>query len=396
VSPAAAELANPLAPGTYAGDDPSGPVVTVFSRDGFTDRREEDWDITTVLLTMASSITVTDGGDATAATWEAALAGADVLVLPEGGNWGAGGSGAISDPALEVIRTWTEAGGTIIGTGSYTHGAIVSELTGIDYSSRLRNNDAEGPWDLRIVDPELPTSVPNGDWTGGMVGFSTWTDAERAPVTPVYYNPTTDNLAVAAFSIGSGFYLYFAYDWYPIASAETYDGVPPATVRQIWDETLRFAAGGSLTPRAGLTVDLAVTVGDQVSGSEIAISASGLEGDAPWTLELFSDPILIDDGIVPGSGTVNATTTFPSGLPSGWHRLLFTSTFADGSPATWEKWLHIAADGTLLELSDEAPALAETGASETSTILAGAGVLLVLGGVVLLSARRRRAARSAA
>lgn len=395
LEPAAAALANPLVPGTYAGDDASGPDVVVFSNDGFTDPSEEDWDITTVLLTITKQVVVTNGGDATATTWQTLLSGTEVLVLPEGSNWRSGGTAAISDAAMGVIADWTEAGGLIIGTGSYDHADVVSELTGVDYSDLFSNNDGlyegDAAWDLQISDPELPNTVPNGDYTGGLVGFSAWPAEAQGLVVPVYYDADEDNLAVGAFVIGSGTYVYMAYDWFPDEDELT-NGV-----RADWDATLKFAAGGKFSASKGLTIDLDVEVGDQLANQEIRILAVGLRGGADWNMVLRSDPVLLGSGIVPSSGIVNTSVTFPSSLPVGWHRLIFTSQFDDGSSAEWVRWLHIAADGTLLELSEEgpSPSLAATGTSGLVGIGVGFAALLMLaGGLVFYSARRGETARS--
>lgn len=242
--PAAAALANPLAPGTYAGDTPTGPVVVVFSNDMYTDPAQEDWDIATTLLPGASTMRVTDGGDGTAGTWTTLLTGADVLVLPEGSNWSPGGTSAISDEALEVIRIWVSAGRTIVGTGSYDHGDIVSELTGVDFTSAFGNNSENGPWQRVGSDTSLPDELPNGNYTGGLGGVSSYTPEQLAVITPLYASAANDSIGVAEFAIGTGRYVYHAYDWYPDPD-EIENGV-----RDLWNGALGVAAGTSAPPAA--------------------------------------------------------------------------------------------------------------------------------------------------
>jgi len=240
--PAAAALANPLAPGTYAGDTPTGPVVVVFSNSSYTDPEQEDWDIATTLLPGASTMRVTDGGDASAATWTTLLDGADVLVLPEGGNWFPGGSSAISDDALAVIRTWVSAGRIIVGTGSYEHGDIVSELTGVDFTTAFGNNSENGPWQRVGGDTSLPDELPNGNYTGGLDNVSSYSPEQLAVITPLYASAANDSIGIANFAIGTGRYVYHAYDWYP-DSDELVNGV-----RDIWNGALGIAAGTSTPP----------------------------------------------------------------------------------------------------------------------------------------------------
>lgn len=242
--PAAAALANPLAPGTYAGDTPAGPVVVVFSNGSYTDPEEEDWDIATTLLPGASSMRVTDGGDGSAATWTTLLDGADVLVLPEGGNWTPGGTSAISDEALEVIRTWVSAGRTIVGTGSYSHGDIVSALTGVDFTTAFDDNDSNGPWQRVGGDTSLPAELPNANYAGGLGGVSSYSPEQLAVITALYASVANDSIGVAEFAIGTGRYVYHAYDWYP-DSEELDNGV-----RDIWNGALGVAAGTTVPPAA--------------------------------------------------------------------------------------------------------------------------------------------------
>ena len=237
--PAAAALADPLAPGTYPGDVPTGPVIVMFSNGAFTDPAEEDWDIATVLLPGSSELRVTNGGDASAATWTTVLTGADLLVLPEGGNWEPGGTSAISDEALEVIRTWVSAGRVIVGTGSYDHGIIVSELTGVDYVAEFDNDVDDGPWQRVGGDTSLPAELPNAEWTGALGDFSTFTPEQNAVITPLYVNDVTGSLAVGSFAIGAGQYLYLAYDWYP--DADDIDG----GIRDVWNGLLVSVAADS-------------------------------------------------------------------------------------------------------------------------------------------------------
>lgn len=273
--PAAAPLNNPLEPGTYPGDTVDGPVVVVFSNGGFTDPSEEDWDITTVLLPSASEVRVTDGGDGSAGVWSTLLADADVLVLPEGGNWQPGGTSAISDAALEVIRTWVSAGRLILGTGSYDHGDIVSELTGVDFTSEFGNNTSNGPWQRVPDDASLPAELPNANYAGGLGDFSLYSVEQKAIITPIYESLANDSLGIAAFAIGTGSYIYHAYDWY-LDSEELVDGT-----RDAWNGALVLAAAGDLTSPPVLPEEddeLAATGGALSSGVLLGGAALALAG----------------------------------------------------------------------------------------------------------------------
>jgi LPXTG-motif cell wall-anchored protein len=217
----------------------------VFSNALCTDPPEEDTDIVASLEVTSSSVTVFDGGDGSESAWSTALATIDVLVFPEGCNFEQ--AALFSGAAQAWIKSWIEGGKTVVGTGSYRHAAFVSYMTGLNYSTEFGNNtslsnEVANPWELQIASATLPATVPNGNYTGGLRNYSTWTADKRAFVTPVYYSAGEDNLAVAYFTFGSGYYIYNAYDWYP-DSDELTNGV-----RAAWDATLQFAASGQVAP----------------------------------------------------------------------------------------------------------------------------------------------------
>lgn len=225
--------------------DPSGPVVVVFSNENNTDPAEEDADIAATLEEIASSVSIFDGGDGTAAAWTTALSNADVLVFPEGSNFN---TAAIDNAAAAFIKGWIEAGKIVVGTGSYDHAAFINYMTGLDYSSEFANEDGvSGVWDLQLENTDLPLTVPDGNKTGGLLDFSLWSEAKKAFVTSVYYNEGEDNLGVGYFTFGSGYYIYNAYDWYPDE-----DDIANGT-RDAWDATLQFAASGQISPPVGET-----------------------------------------------------------------------------------------------------------------------------------------------
>ncbi|MEY4423737.1 MAG: hypothetical protein RLZZ258_840 [Actinomycetota bacterium] len=220
-----------------------GPAVLVFSNDLCTDELEEDTDIANALREIASAVTVFDGGDGSAAAWTTALTGIDVLTFPEGCNFEE--ASLFSDDAKTYIKSWIEAGKTVVGTGSYDHAAFINYMTGLDYSAEFNNNDEvdpANPWTRQNDNADLPLTVPNANWAGGLVGFSAWSADKKAFVTPVYYSEVDDNLAVGYFTFGSGYYIYNAYDWYPDSDELT------SGVRDAWNQTLQFAATGQIAP----------------------------------------------------------------------------------------------------------------------------------------------------
>lgn len=276
-------------------------TILVLSKDPYTDSDEEDTEITAALVAEfgAGNVTVTDGGDATGATWTGLLAGVDTLVIPEQHGpiiWTTGRTEAlrvsgmqswpITDEAMAVIRTWAEAGGVVMGTGSYTHQAIVEHLTRRTFSVSWNNNDypgnyVRGPWDAawsewdygwfsRLVGgATLPDRLPGADWTGGLpIAYAdsanpgsdeAWTTADRAGLTIVYGyqgayygNPDTatiEQMGVGVFAVGSGSYIYYAYDWFP-SEDDRDTSIADPTHTAWWNLALVLGAGGQISDAA--------------------------------------------------------------------------------------------------------------------------------------------------
>lgn len=143
--------------------------------------------------------------------------------------------------------------------------------------------------------------------------------------------------------------------------------------------------GGS---SATATITLGASTGQLVSGSTVAIVASGLQATAPYEVVVRSTPQTIGTGNAV-SGAVNSSVTLPAGLEAGWHSLTFTSTAADGSAMTSVAYFKVSASGTLLATSSTIPAeLANTG-FDALPFLATGGMLALAGATLMLFARRR-------
>ena len=234
------------ATGSYAGGDASGPVVVVFSNETYTDEDEEDTDIRIALVSISKTVTVFDGGDGSSDAWQTALSGADVLIWPERSGleaWASGGNAVLSAGAQSWIKSWVEGGKLVVGTGSYSHLQMITDLTGVNFNGTGNSSlDSTGdPWARVSSNTSLPASVPAANYTGGISNYSSLSDAQKAVLERVYYDAAKDNVAVANFTVGSGFYVYNAYDWYPSASDVS------SGRRAEWDATLQFAATGAVT-----------------------------------------------------------------------------------------------------------------------------------------------------
>ncbi|MDG2497429.1 MAG: hypothetical protein P8M68_04520 [Aquiluna sp.] len=227
---------------TYAGSDSSGPNVLIFSNDPFTDTDQEDTDIRNALIPIASQVTTFDGGDGSESAWSSALTGIDVLIFPEVDwttYWDSSDTSVLTAASKAYIKSWVSAGKLIIGTGSYSHRTAISDLTDIDFSGL--SDDRVSEWGLQISNSALPATVPSANYAGGIADYSLLTDEQKGVMQLVYYNEGADNAGVVNFKVGTGYYIYNAYDWYP-DSSDVASGAKAA-----WNQTLQFAASGDFT-----------------------------------------------------------------------------------------------------------------------------------------------------
>jgi hypothetical protein len=163
------------------------------------------------------------------------------------------------------------------------------------------------------------------------------------------------------------------------------------------DPTVLHLTGSVLAvPATSAGIEFGFGIGDAVAGGTATVTATGLRGDAPYTIVVHSTPQTLAAGTVPaGTFGLVQDVTIPAGLEAGWHSLTFSSTAFDGTPLQFVRYFQIGANGRLLATSLTAPvviastttaALASTGADVTGA-LAMAGLLGILG-VLLLAARR--------
>ena len=161
--------------------------------------------------------------------------------------------------------------------------------------------------------------------------------------------------------------------------------------------TVPITVGGSVsnapsTPAASVALNLGISTGQTIAGSNVAISASGLQATAPYEVVLRSTPVTLASGNA-SNGAVTTSVTIPSGLEAGWHSLTFTSTASDGSTVTSVTYFKVSASGTLLASSSTIPAeLANTGinAGTGISLLAGGLSLALVGAEMFMIARRKR------
>lgn len=366
--------------------------IVMFSNADYTDTTEEDIDMAAALDDLGT-VTTFDGGDGSAADWAAALSGATALVIPEAGEGDdLFGSAALSEEAADVIAEFVADGNPVIMTGAYTTTDLIDHIQGV--SRTWDDNAVDDVWNLNIVSDELPETLPNADYAGGISNWQEWSLEDREGVTPVYIDAARSNVAVAAFAHGDGFAFYYGYDWYP--NSDDVD----SGAREAWNEALRLGASGEFSAAVsetsgelimGLSLDLAV--GEAIEGAPVFAEATGLKPDTDWTLTLRSTPIVLDEGVVGNAGAILASVEIPAGLEPGTHTLTVVGTSADGK--TYKRVLTFVIDEDgLLEsepvLGDiEEVTLAETGVD--ARLIGFAAMALIAAGGVALTSRRRKA-----
>lgn len=164
---------------------------------------------------------------------------------------------------------------------------------------------------------------------------------------------------------------------------------PPTMLYAIWTADSGSGSGSGSSSSVATALTMGAATGGVVAGSSVAITASGLQTTAAYTVVVQSTPQTIGSGNAV-AGAVNASVTLPSGLEAGWHTLTFTSTAADGSAVESKVYFKVSSTGTLLSSTTTIPAeLASTGLNVAPYLSTGA-VLALAGVVLMLFARRRQ------
>jgi hypothetical protein len=221
--------------------------AVVFNNGSVVDLTNEYLNLSADLGTFGlASITPFDGGDGSAATWTAALTGAELLVLPEqefANFYDAGGKPWVSDAGLAVIKTWVEAGNFLLLAGSQSYidegdsgdeyfgqAPLFSALTCLAITNdELYTFDEDDEFTPAVALTGAPDPLP---WRDGTYAFvsDVWSAPLTSIATPIYTGETTigggqvlNTVGAATFGIGNGAVIYLAYDWFEDTSDEWYN-----------------------------------------------------------------------------------------------------------------------------------------------------------------------------
>ncbi len=115
--------------------------------------------------------------------------------------------------------------------------------------------------------------------------------------------------------------------------------------------TIVVDAVGVLKP----TISLNAELGASITGANVEIEAEGAKAGANYIVELHSDPIVLDEGVVPDSGTLLLSTTIPEGLEPGWHRVELRTTGAGNTEVVDAVYFEVTANGLLETLPQDTP-----------------------------------------
>lgn len=207
--------------------------ILFYSNDTYTDVLEEDATMIAAATAGGGTVTSFDGGDGSVAAWTTALDGIEIVILPEGYIYDPSGSAALSTEVVDLIGTWVGAGGQVFLGAFLNHDALVSQLTGLDYSAAWDYSGAAEPFTLQI-DAPLPSELLYANGTDALE-TSGFTPELLAPFTPVYSNGT--GVVVATLSLGTGHIVGFGYDWFPDEDDVT------SGARAPWDAVLAYFIG---------------------------------------------------------------------------------------------------------------------------------------------------------
>jgi hypothetical protein len=225
--------------------DPTQIDILVFENATVSDIGQEVALVSAALTPIGGVVTTFDGGDGSDLAWTTALAGIDVLLLPEleagGPFYEVGGTPLVSDAAAAVIAAWVQAGGVVIMNGacpcfSPDYAQILGVITGKDFGLEfVESSDFSLVWDLQSPISGAPGQLLYSDGTYGLP-YGAWPADLKSIVAPIYLTADGQDLAVGNFSAGSGYVTYFGYDWYPNGEPSIAD----------WETALRLAATGAL------------------------------------------------------------------------------------------------------------------------------------------------------
>ncbi|MEV0322467.1 LPXTG cell wall anchor domain-containing protein [Streptomyces sp. NPDC050658] len=111
-------------------------------------------------------------------------------------------------------------------------------------------------------------------------------------------------------------------------------------------------------------------------GDPITFEGAGFESVDEIESALFSRKVVLGQHIADINGRVVDTVTIPKHIPPGRHEFRLTAVAPEHTVSVW------------ITVHKDRPNLANTGEDDSTALLGGAGVLVLVGGGAVLAARR--------
>jgi ribosomal protein L24E len=345
--------------------------IALFDSDIYVDADQESDNIEASLTAQGHTVTTFTG--TTATEFSNALAGQDVLVIPEQDNNGLADGSApdLSDAVLDVIRDFVEGGGTLVVSGASSPASSTFLNALFDYSLVEASITGDGPYAKTDAasGTEFEDEADSLPGNSDVSGFTLGSLPDNA--TRIYENAT--HSAVTVFSEGIGSVVFLGWDWLgsdpPNDGGEdggwqsVLDAAVETTVATVEDATIAEGDRGT-TPIVTVTVSLSGPVSETVSvqydtfdGTATAgwdyTTQSGELTFAPGETEMtFTIPI-VSDGVDEGPETFTVELT---PLQPGVRGVAGEVTITDeDGPGYW----FVASDGGVFSFTG-----AETSAAE--------------------------------
>lgn len=138
----------------------------------------------------------------------------------------------------------------------------------------------------------------------------------------------------------------------------------------------------------GVNLNLDLSVGANFEGASTEISGGGLMAASSYDLTMYSDPIVIDQGVTDANGNFTNTVVIPAeACLVGVHQLILTGIDPQGNPVSDTQWVELGMNCDVLQLSrDEITPSVEPGLPDTGLVWASFISVALLGGFLFLLA----------
>lgn len=333
----------------------------------------------------------------------------------------AAGNTSVTLHAQWAANTYTvsyeENGGSAVADGSYVYGGTLTypanpTRSGYTFQGWFDAATGGSALSASTVAARTANSTLHAQWAPLPSQTVTWNPTNtslltnQSPATPSSLASTNGDGAISYSVVNAG---STGCAVNSSTGVLTFTGVGACVVKATAASTSNYLTAsnektfniGSSTP--AMSIDLKMSAGDSVTGSQVSYGADGLKANSDWTLVVRSTPQTLASGTFSNS-VLAGSAQIPAGLSAGWHSITLTGLSPSGSTISHAIWFEVSATGTLVQTSGTEPTAQSVStsspakaATETSTLpktgsdFAGqlaASLLLVLFGLMLIRVRR--------